>query len=326
MVRRCARWSAVLLPALGTGFAVNAAAQGYPAKPVRIVVGFAVGGVTDIVARVVGQKLGESFAQQFVVDNRPGAGTAIASEIVAKATPDGHTLLMMGASYAVNAGIAKKLAFDPIQDFAPVILVASAPQVLVATLSLPVKSISELIEVARAKPGQLNFASSGSGSTSHLAGELLKSMANINLTHVPYKGGAAAMMTDVVSGRMPLMFFSLPGALPQIKAGRVRGLGVTSARRSAVAPDVPTFAESGIAGYEASSWTGLLAPAATPKAVVEKLNAATHRVLRSADVMDMLTRQGADPLGSTPGEFGRYLKAEITKWKQLIAASGAQID
>ena len=317
---------AVTLTVSAAGFAQVASAQSYPTKPVRIVVGFAVGGVTDIMARIVAQKLGDSLAQQFVVDNRPGADTAIASEIVAKAAPDGYTLLMMGASYAVNAGIAKKLAFDPIKDFAGVALVATSPQVLVANLALPVKSVSDLVELARAKPGQLNFASSGSGSTSHLAGELLNLMAKINLTHVPYRGGSSVMMADVISGRMQLLFLSLPGALPQIKAGRVKGIAVTSTKRSAAAPDVPTFAESGVAGYEATSWNGVLAPAATPTLVVGKLNGEILRALRAPDVVDAMSRQGADPLGSTPAEFENYLKAEIAKWKKLISVSGARID
>ena len=183
-----------------------------------------------------------------------------------------------------------------------------------------------MIELARAKPGQLNFASSGSGSTSHLAGELLNLMAKINLTHVPYRGGSAVMMTDVISGRMQLLFLSVPGALPQIKAGRVKGIAVTSIKRSAAAPDVPTFAESGVAGYEATSWNGVLAPAATPPAVVGKLNGEILRALRAADVVDAMSRQGADPLGSTPAEFEHYLKAEIAKWKKLISVSGAQVD
>ena len=301
-------------------------AQEYPTKPVRIVVGFAAGGVTDIMARIMGQKLGESWRQQFVIDNRPGAGSGIASEIAAKAPPDGYTLLMIGTSFAINVGLYKKLPYDPVKDFAGVILVSAAPQALIANLALPAKSVAELIDLARAKPGQINFASSGSGSTSHLAGELLKSMANISLTHIPYKGGSAVMMADVISGRIELLFLSLPGALPQIKAGRVRALAVTSTKRSGAAPEVPTLAESGLLGYEATSWNGLLAPAATPKAIINKLNAEITRALRNPEVIDLITRQGADPLGSTPGEFDSYVKAEITKWKKLVIASGAQAD
>ncbi len=301
------------------------AAQVYPTKPIRMLVGFPPGGAADIMARIVGQKLAESFQQQIVVDNRPGAGSAIASEMTARAAPDGYTLLMIGASHAVNAGLHKKLPYDPVKDFAAVIRVASAPVVLVANPSLPAQSVSELIEMARAKPGQLNFASGGSGSVTHLSGELLKLMANINLTHVPYKGGSLAL-ADVISGQMPLLFFSLPGALPQIKAGRVKAIAVTSTKRSIAAPEIPTIAESGVAGYEATSWSGVLAPAATPKEIVGKLNAEILRALRSADVADAITRQGADPVGSTPGEFETYLKSEVAKWTKVIRDAGLRPD
>jgi tripartite-type tricarboxylate transporter receptor subunit TctC len=271
-------------------------------------------------------RLTETLKQQIVVDNRPGAGSQIGTDMVAKAAPDGYTLLMIGTSFAINAGIYKKLAYDPVRDFAGVSLVSTAPQVLVANLALPAKSVGELINLARAKPGQLNFASSGNGSTSHLAGELLKTMANIDLAHVPYKGGSAAMMADLMSGRIELLFLSLPGALPQIKAGRVKAIAVTSTKRSGAAPDVPSFAESGLPGYEATSWNGLVAPAAIPKPILGKLNAEILRMLRRTDVIDSITRQGADPLGSTPGEFDGYLKAEVAKWKKLIASSGTQLD
>jgi tripartite-type tricarboxylate transporter receptor subunit TctC len=233
---------------------------------------------------------------------------------------------MIGTSFAINAGVYKKLSYDPVKDFAGVALVSTAPQVLVANLSLPAKSVTELIDLARAKPGQLNFASSGNGSTSHLAGELLKSMAKINLAHVPYKGGSAVMMTDVMSGRVELLFLSLPGALPQIKAGRVKAIAVTSTKRSSAAPDVPSFAEAGVPGYEATSWNGIVAPAAIPKQIVAKLNAEILRMLRRPDVIDAITRQGADPLGSTPAEFDAYLKAEVAKWKKLIGSSAVQLD
>lgn len=326
MMDRRIGWVRLLLLAVVASASPATWARDYPTRPVRIIVGFAAGGVTDIMARIVGQKLGESFGQQFVIDNRPGAGSAIASEITAKADPDGYTLLMIGTSFAINAGVYKKLSYDPLKDFAAVILVSSAPQVLVANLSLPAKSVTELIDLARAKPGQLNFASSGNASTSHLAGELLKTMANINLTHVPYKGGSAVMMTDVISGRMELLFLSLPGALPQIKAGRVRAIAVTSTKRSSAAPDVPSFAESGVPGYEATSWNGIVAPAAIPKQIVVKLNAEILRMLRRSEVIDAITRQGADPLGSTPAEFDAYLKTEVAKWKKLIGSSAVQLD
>ncbi|MCC6531092.1 MAG: tripartite tricarboxylate transporter substrate binding protein [Burkholderiales bacterium] len=324
-MRRCIAPASIMLIALA-GVAPGASAQAYPAKPVRIIVGFPSGGVTDIVARIIGQKLSENLGQQFVVDNRPGGGSVIASEITAKAAPDGYTLSLISTSFAINTGFYKTLPYDPIKDFAAVILASSAPQVLVANLSLPVKSVADLVNLARAKPGQLNFASSGTSSTSHLAGELLKSLANIDLTHIPYKGGAAVMMPDVISGRVQLSFLSLPGTLPQIRAGKVRAIAVTSTKRSAAAPDIPTFAEAGIAGYEAASWSGLAAPAATPKTIVARINAEALRALRSPDVIAAIERQGADTLGSSAAEFEAYLKAEIAKWKKLIVALGAQLD
>ncbi len=300
-------------------------AQVYPTKPIRMIVGFPVGGTADIVARILGQKLSERFQYQIVVDNRPGAGSAIASDITARAAPDGYTLLLISASHAVNAGFHAKLPYDPVKDFAAVTLVASAPLVLVANPSLPAKSVAELIEMARARPGQLNFASSGTGGSSHLAGELLKRMANIDLTHVPYKGAALAL-TDVISGQVQLLFPSLPTALPQIKAGRVKALAVTSTKRSAALPEIPTVAESGVAGYEATNWYGVLAPAATPKHIVAKLNAEILQALRSTDVTDAVSRQGADPLGTAPGEFENYLASEIAKWAKVIRDAGIRAD
>ncbi len=296
-------------------------AQAYPTKPIRMIVGFPPGGAVDIIARIVGQKLGDSLGYQIVVDNRAGAGGAVASEITARAAPDGYTLLLISASYAVNAGFYKKLPYDPIKDLAAVIMVSSSPNVLVAHPSLPVRSVAELIEMARAKPGQLNLASAGSGSITHLSGELLKLMANINFTHVPYKGAAPAL-TDVISGQVQLVFSSLPAALPHIKAARVKAIGVTSTKRSAALPDIPAISESGVAGYEVINWTGVLAPAATPKQIVGKLNTDILRMLRSADVIDAIGRQGADPVGSTPGEFESYLKSEIAKWTKVIRDAG----
>ncbi|MBI4189575.1 MAG: tripartite tricarboxylate transporter substrate binding protein [Betaproteobacteria bacterium] len=300
-------------------------AQVYPARPIRLIVGFPPGGALDIIARIVGQKLGESFRQQIVVDNRSGATGVIAADIAAKAAPDGYTVLMIAATHAVNAGFQKKLPYDPVKDFAAVVLVASSPNVLVANPSFPAKSVTELIALARAKPGQINFASGGTGGTTHLSGELLKLMANINLTHVPYKGGPLAI-SDVISGQMPLLFFSLPGALPQIKAGRVRAIAVTSTKRSGAAPEIPTMAESGVAGYEVANWYGILAPAATPKQIVGKLNAEILRALHSPDVAHAISRQGSDPLGSTPGDFESYLKSEIAKWTKVIRAADLRPD
>ena len=296
-------------------------AQTYPQKPVRMIVGFPVGGTADIVARIVSRKLTERFQNQIIVDNRAGAGSIIGSEITAKAAPDGYTLSMISSSHAINAGFRQKLPYDAVRDFAAVALVAAAPNVVIVNPSLPAKSISELIEVARAKPGQLNFGSSGVGGSSHLAAELLKRMANIELTHVPYKGAALAL-TDVISGEVQLLLPTLPTVLSQIKAGRVRAIAVTSLKRTPALPNVPTVAESGVAGYEATNWYGVLAPAGTPAFIVEKLNAGIREALRSADVMSELAGQGADPIGSTPAEFERYLRSEIAKWTKVIRDAG----
>ena len=301
-------------------------AQVYPARPIRFIVGYPPGGAVDVFARIIGAKLSDSFGQQIVIDNRTGAATVIASEIIAKAAPDGYTLFMQDIpSHAINASLYKKLPYDPVKDFAGVTMVASGPQVIVANPSLPIRSVADVIEMARAKPGQLNFASGGSGSTAHLAGELLKMMANINLTHVPYKGGALAM-TDVISGQVQMLFFSLTGALPQIKAGRVRAIAVTSAKRSGAAPEIPTVGESGVPGYEATNVYGVLVPAATPKPIVDKLNAEILQVLRSPAVNDEITRQGADPQSSTPGGLENYLKSEIAKWAKVVRAANLRPD
>jgi tripartite-type tricarboxylate transporter receptor subunit TctC len=304
---------------------LTVAAQKYPTKPVRMIVGFPPGGAADIVARILGKKLGESMNAQFVVDNRAGAGSAIGAEIAAKAPPVGYTLFVTAGTIAVTAGLQKQLPYDAVKDFAPVSLAASTPNVLIAHPSLPVKTVADLVELARAKPGQLNFGSGGNGTMTHLSGELLKLMTGVQLTHVAYKGAAPAI-TDVMSGQVQLAFAALPGALPQIKAGRVRAIAVTTTRRSPSAPDVPTVAESGVPGYEASNWYGVLAPAATPAPIVGRLNAEIGRALREAEVADALRRQGLDPLPSTPEEFARYLKADIAKWTKVIRAAGIRAE
>ncbi len=308
-----------------SAFALPAAAQTYPTKPIRLLVGFPPGGGADIVARILTPELAESLQQQIVIDNRAGAGSAIASEIAAKAVADGYTLLLVSSAHAINAGLPRKLSYDALNDFAGVALVAGAPLVLVTNPALPVKSVTELIELARAKPGQLNFGSSGSGGTSHLAGELLKWMAKVNLTHVPYKGAPQALV-DVISGQVQLLFPSLPTTLPQIKAGRVKAIAVTSARRAATLPEIPTVAESGVPAYEATNWYGMLAPAGTAKSIVQKLNGAVLRALRTAEVNDAIVRQGAEPLPSTPADFERYLKSEIAKWTTVIRQAGVRAD
>jgi tripartite-type tricarboxylate transporter receptor subunit TctC len=309
------------LALLAMAAALPVHAQTYPARPIRMLVGFPPNGAADIIARIVGRRLGEALGQQVVIDNRPGAGSALASEITAKAAPDGYTLLMASSSHAANAALYQKLPYDPIADFAAVILTASAAQAFVANPSLPVKSASDVIQLAREKPGQLNYATGGTGSTTHLAGELFIRMANIRLTHVPYKGAAPALAA-VLAGEVPLMFGSLPGTLAQIRAGRVRPIGVTSAKRSPSAPEIPTLAESGIPGYEATNWYGILAPRGTPASIVNHLNTEVLRLLHTPEVAEAVTRQGADPLGSTPAEFESYMKSEIAKWTRVVREAG----
>jgi tripartite-type tricarboxylate transporter receptor subunit TctC len=298
----------------------GAAEQSYPTRPIRMVIGFPPGGAADIVARILGQRMAESTKQQVVIDNRPGAGSMIASEIGARAAKDGYTVVMITSSHAASAGLYKKLPFDPYADFTTVALVASASQAFVAHANFPARTVQELIDLAKAKPGGYDFASGGGGSTTHLAGELLNSMAKISLRHLPYKGAAPAM-TAVIAGEVPLQFASLPGALPQVKAGRVRALAVTSPKRAPQLPDVPSIGET-VPGYEATNWYGVVGPAGIPPAVVEKLNRDLMQALRAPDVSELISRQGADPTGSTPGEFKSYLKSEIEKWTNVIRAAG----
>lgn len=298
---------------------ISLAAQ-YPSKPVRLVIGFPPGGAADIIARIMSQRLSELWGQQIVIDNRPGAGGMLGGEIVSKAAADGYTLLMASSSHAAGAGLYNKLSFDPVKSFSPISLVASAPQVLLANNELPAKTIGELVSAAKANPGKLNFGSAGNGSTTHLAGELFKSMARVNIVHVPYKGGAPAL-TDLMGGQIQLLFLSLPPASAQIKADRVRALAVTSAKRSKLLPQVPSIAES-IPGYEATNWYAVLAPAGLRGALVRQINSQMVEVLRTKDVADAIARQGAQPVGSSPEQFESYLKSEIAKWTKVIRETG----
>ncbi|MBK6803801.1 MAG: tripartite tricarboxylate transporter substrate binding protein [Betaproteobacteria bacterium] len=318
---------AALAASLAAAVPTAALAQtAFPTRPIRIVVPFPPGGTTDILARAAAQKMAEAWKEQAVVDNRPGAGGNIGAELVAKAPPDGYTMLMgTVGTHSINASLYAKMPYDHVRDFAPVILVAAVPNVLVVHPSVPVNSVAELIAYAKANPGRLNFASSGSGTSIHLAGELFKVMAGVTMTHVPYKGSAPAI-ADLVGGQVQLMFDNLPSALPQIKAGRLRALGVTSAQRAPALPDVPTIAESGLPGYEASSWFGLLAPAGTPKDVVAKVNGEVARWLASPEAKEKLLSQGANAAGGTPEAFARHIAAETAKWQQVVKASGAKVD
>ena len=303
-----------------------AQAPAYPTKPIRLVVPFPAGGATDILARAVAQKLTEAWGQAVVVDNRPGAGGNIGSELVAKATPDGYTLEMgTVGTHAINASLYAKMPYDHVKDFAPVILVAGVPNVLVVTPSLPANSVQELIAYAKANPGKLNFASSGSGTSIHLSGELFKVMAGVEMTHIPYKGSAPALQ-DLIGGQVQLMFDNLPPSLPQIKSGKLRALGVTTATRSAALPDTPTIAESGLPGFEASSWFGVLAPAGTPPAIVAKLNTEIARWLATPEAREKLVALGATAAGGTPEDFARHIAAETAKWAKVVKDSGAKVD
>lgn len=314
------RWALGVAAACGL-HAAPVAAQTYPDKPIRMLVGFAPGGTVDIVARIVAPRMSERLGQQIVVDNRPGAGSSIASGITAKATPDGYTLLMISSSHVVNAGLHAHMPYDPVKDFACISQVATAPVVLIVTNSLPVHTVKELIELARAKRRALNYGSSGIGGNSHLAVELLQSMTGVEMNHVPYKGSAPALL-DVISGRLQLAMPTLPTALAQIKAGRVRALGVTSERRSASLPDVPTIAEAGVTGYEASNWYALLAPAGTPQRIVEKLNALVVEIVAEAAATAAIQRAGAEALTGTPSACTRFVSAQLDKWKQVIRKAG----
>ena len=312
--------------AMSTALAWSSAAraqQAYPAKPIRLILPFPPGGSTDIVARLIGQKLTESWGQPVLIENRPGAGGNIAAETAARAAPDGYTLFQVNVANAIGATLYPKLSYDLITSFAPVIQLATTPYVLLAHPTVPAKNTAELLALAKARPGQLNYASAGGGSATHLSGELLKSMAGVNIVHVPYKGTGPAV-TALLSGEVDLYFATVPAALPLVEAKKLRALGVTSARRSPLMRDVPAIAEAGLKGYETSTWHGILAPAATPADIVVKLNAEIARTLAQPAVKERLVGQGLDPVGGTPEQFGAYLKTEISKWAVVVKASGAR--
>jgi len=295
--------------------------QAYPTKPVRMIAASSPGSAVDIVARIVAQKLGEQLGQQVIVDNRAGAGGNLGAELAAKAAPDGYTLFMGTPAHAINTGLYRKLNYDLIRDFAPVTQVTSGQYVVVVHPSLPAKSIRELIALARAKPGQLNYASAGSGNATHLAGELFASATRIKLVHVPYKGSGPAV-TDLVGGQVQLMFANLVAALPQVKTGRIRALAVTGQTRAAAAPELPTVIEAGVPGYVVTSWFGVLVPAATPRELIMKLNAELARTMSAPDVRDRLAADGAEPTTGTPEQFGAFLRAEIAQWTKVVKDAG----
>ena len=306
----------------GVLWAAGSAAQNYPTKPIRMICPFAPGGGTDFVARIVGKELNDALGQPLVIDNRGGAGGAIGTELAARSTPDGYTLLLGSAGpLAIQPGLSARLPYDPLKDFAPVTLVSSMPYVLVVHPSLPVKSMQELLALARAKPGQLNFASPGNGTTTHLATELLKMLAKVDVVHVPYKGVAPAL-TDLLAGQVQFMSGDLSSVLLQVKAGRLRALAVTGAQRSSFVPELPTIAESGVPGYAASGWFGVLAPAATPRGIITRLNAVIVKGIRGAEAHQRLAALGGDVVANTPAEFAAYIRADLAKWSKLIKVIG----
>lgn len=293
----------------------------YPNRPVRIVVPSSAGGGTDIIARIVAPRLSERLSQQIVIDNRPGAGTMIGGEVVAKAPPDGYTLLMCVSTLATNPIIYRKVPYNALTDFAPVTLVLAAPNILVVHPSLPVKTVKELIWFAQARPGQLNFASAGAGTGPHLAMELFMSMSGTRMVHIPYKGSAPAMI-DLVSGQVTTMTATMLTGLPHVRTGRLRALGITGLARIAAAQDVPTIAEAGVPGYEAVQWYGLVAPAQTPKDIVMRLNREMTAILQSNDVKERFASDGGDTVPTTPEEFARYIRNETEKWARVAKTAG----
>ena len=299
--------------------------SGYPAKPVRVVLGFPPASAADLVARIVGVKVADGLGQQIVIDNRPGASSNIATEAVVRAPADGYTLLMGTIANTINASLYTKLAFDFARDLAPIAAVASVPNLLVVHPSLPVRSVRELIKTAKLKPGEILYGSSGNGTGPHLSGELFNLMAGVKLVHIPYKGSPQAM-TDLLGGRVMVMFSPASTALPHIKAGTLRALAASSAQRTSSAPELPTIAEAGLAGFETTVWFGLLAPLGTPREIIERLNKEVARALGDADVKKQFATQGIDAMGGTAEQFALYIRDETAKWARVVQASGAKLD
>ena len=311
--------------ALTTTACFGQSAPDYPARPIRLIVPFAPGGGTDITARTIAQKLTERWGQQVIADNRPGANGTIGADLIAKAAPDGYTFGMISSSHSVNPSLMKKLTYDLVQDLAPITQATSQPYALVVHPSLPARSMKELIALARARPGALNYGSSGTGGLSHLSGALLGSLAKVNIVHVPYKGGNPAMI-DVIAGQIQMLYSTLLQAQSHIKSGKLRALGVTTAQRSPAAPQLPTMQEAGIAGYEVAGWYGVVAPAKMPPAIVTRLSQEIARILQAPEVRDRMSADGSEPVGSTPEQFGAHIKSEVAKWRKLIQEAGIRAE
>lgn len=324
ILAKAALWAMPTLALLtlegGTAWATDA----YPAKPIRFIVPFGAGGPGDAIGRMVGQKLSEGLGQPVIVDNRSGASTIIGTALAVKAPPDGHTLLLISTTHAVNPSLFKKLPYDPTRDLQSVTMLADTPFMLVVHPSVPARSVAALVELARSKPGQLNYGSSGNGSSIHLATELLKMAAKVDIRHVPYKGSGPAF-TDLIGDHIQILFSSSVSSLPHVKSGKVRGLALTSAKRVAALPDMPTLAET-YPGFDASSWFGMMVPAGAPESIVDRLLQDTRAALRSPEVNRTLTSQGAEPGGNTPAEFGAFYRSEIKKWAGVIDDAEIRLD
>jgi len=321
MHRAAARLAATLLLAVP----LAAIAQAWPSKPVKIVVPFAAGGPADIYARAIGEKLSHALGQSFVVEDKPGGGSIVGTDAVAKSAPDGYTLLMMSNTHTVNESLIPAKSFVLLRDFVPVAPVNYSDLVMVVHPSVPAATVKEFVALAKAQPGRLNYASSGPGTPYHMAGELFKAMAGVDVVHVPYKGSSGAR-TDILGGQVQMMFDAITTMAPHVRAGKLRALGSTGKARSSVLPDVPTVGEAGVAGYEAVIWLGILAPAGTPRAIVERLNAEITKITASAEMRDAWAKQGATAMSMTTEEFGRYLREDIEKWSRIVKVSGARAD
>lgn len=315
--------ASVLCAMLSSGLLAQ---QGYPVKPIRMVVPQPAGGTSDILARIAGQKITEATGQQVVAENRAGAGGNIGTELVARAAPDGYTLLTVaGSTLTVNPSMYRKLPFDTLKDLAPITIIAEVPNILIVHPSLPVKSVRELIAFARARPGELNYASTGAGQSTHLAMELFNTMAGVRIVHVPYKGGGQAL-PDLLGGHVSLMFGSVTSSLPHVKAGKLRALGVSTLKRLPTMPQLPTVSESGLPGFEVTVWYGMLAPAGTPRSIIMRVNSIVVAALKNPDMQLRLSAQGAQAIGNTPEQFETQVRSDLVKWARVIKASGATLD
>jgi len=310
---------------LAAEFSPLASAQAYPTKPIKFVVGFAPGGATDVVGRLMAKKIGDALGQPIIIENKAGGSSNIGAEAVFRAAPDGYTFYVSAITSAINVSLFPKLPFDFAKDFEPVALFANVPNILVVHPSVPAKTVKELIDLARAQPGKLSYASSGSGTSIHLCGELFKMLAKVDMVHIPYKGSAPAM-TDMIGGQVQVMFDNMPSALPHVKAGKLRALAVTSAQRSPSAPDVITMGEAGVPGFDVQSWFGLVAPKGTPKDIIARVNAEAVNALATAEIRERFLDLGAVPAPMSPEAFGDFIRAEIIRWSEVVKASGAKVE